>query len=702
MAQAARRYFLRIPSYPLAPPLSLAMGALCGALVWLEPWALLLLIAPLFLRGPGRSGFALAALALLLRGPGIGQDLAPFAGKEVVLSGESWGSLLRTPSGTVYLSSFPPPPDGHLVVQGMLRSPMPTRNPGGFPEDRWLLGQGVAWVFEVEEVVEAKANRPPWEERFRAGVKAGLSQEAGALAEALVLGERRELTSEEDFRAAGLAHVLALSALNVGVVSGILFLLFTPLGRLRYFLPLPILALYIAVAGPLPSLLRAVTMGGLILVILGLGKGRITLLTAWSWALALHLLIAPYALVDLGFLLSYLAVLGMALVLPRLDHPQGWAGWLVASLATTVSAQMLLIPLILDEFHQLPLLGAIANLLGVPLVTSLVPIGFLNGLLGVLGIESSWVAGSFEAIAQILLVWVGLFRQSPQVSWANINPLGYLMYYLALLPLVLALYQKISWRLAIGATTTCAALGVAIARPPQAEIWQLDVGQGDATLIRGSDGIEVLFDSGREYGGPRVVQALRALGVDDLDLLVGTHGDLDHLGGFIEIMKSFPVGTVVLGPSDPSDPLEARVRAVANLHDVKVMEASAGTHLEIGEIDIEFLHPPSFTKADSNERSLVALVTYQKVKLLVTGDLPAEHLAQLEPIDVDILKVSHHGAKNGTTPEVIALFRPEIALIGVGANPYGHPSLSTLETLKSSGVEVRRTDLEGAVQIPLP
>lgn len=702
MAQAARRMLLRIPGYRLAPPLSLALGAASGALFWLEPWALLLGLAPIFLRGPSRVGFSIAFLALLIRGPAIPQELEPFLGQEVVLSGQSLRGFLSTAHGKVYLSEFPPPEDGHLVVRGVLRRPEAARNPGGFPEDRWLLGQGVGQVLEVEEVIRSEQNRPAWEARFRSGIGAGLSPEAKALAEALVVGERQNLTSEEDFRAAGLAHVLALSALNVGVLSGILYLAFSPLGRARYFLPLPLLALYLSVAGPLPSLVRAVAMGGMILVILGMGRGRISLLTAWSWALALHLLAAPYAIVDLGFLLSYLAILGMALVLPRLSQPRGWSGWLVASAATTVSAQVLLVPLILDEFHQLPVVGTIANLIGVPLVTTLVPIGFLNGALGVMGISNDWVSGSFEAVAQILLVWVGLFANSPQVAWGDINPIGYLLYYLAVFPLVLALYQKLAWPWAVGATATCAGLGLAIAQPSPAAVWQFDVGQGDATLIQASGGVEVLFDAGREYGGPRIVQALRALGVDDLDLLVGTHGDLDHLGGFPAILKSFPVGAVVLGPADPSDPLEARIRAIANLRGVPVLEASAGTELEVGDIKIQFLHPPSFTRAISNERSLVGLVEYQGHTLLVTGDLPTSELVQLPALDIDILKVSHHGAKNGTKAELIEQFKPEVALIGVGTNPYGHPSPETLKILQSAGVEVRRTDLEGAIQIPLP
>lgn len=702
MAQAARRMLLKVPGYRLSPPLSLALGAVGGALVWLEPWALLLLLAPLFLRGPARFGFAVAFLALLIRGPAIPQELEPFLGQEVVLSGQSLQGFLGTASGKVYLSAFPPPEDGHLVVKGVLRHPEAARNPGGFPEDRWLLGQGVGQVLEVEEVLRSEHNRPAWEARFRSGIGAGLSPEAKALAEALVVGERQNLTSEEDFRAAGLAHVLALSALNVGVLSGILYLAFSPLGRARYFLPLPLLALYLSVAGPLPSLVRAVAMGSMILVILGMGRGRISLLTAWSWALALHLLAAPYAIVDLGFLLSYLAILGMALVLPRLSQPRGWSGWLMASAATTVSAQILLVPLILDEFHQLPVGGTIANLIGVPLVTALVPIGFLNGALGMMGITSGWVSGSFEAITQILLVWVSLFAHSPQIAWADINPLGYLLYYLAVLPLILALYQKLAWPWAVGATATCAGLGLAIAQPNPAAIWQFDVGQGDATMIQTSEGVEILFDAGREYGGPRVVQALRALGIDDLDLLVGTHGDLDHLGGFSVILKSFPVGTVVLGPADPSDPLEARIRAIANLRGVPVLEASAGTELEVGGTKVKFLHPPSFTRAVSNERSLVGLVQYQNSRILVTGDLPASELVRLAAVNVDILKVSHHGAKNGTTAEVIQKFRPEVALIGVGANPYGHPSQATLKILQSAGVEIRRTDLEGAIRIPLP
>ncbi|RTG95772.1 ComEC/Rec2 family competence protein, partial [Thermus scotoductus] len=323
----------------------LGLGGLLGALVLLHP--LLLALAPLLFlwQGvPALLGFALVlgrGLLLPLPEPPYGVRVeGVFTVREGFTQWE--GHRLR-------LKHFPPLADGVYRLKGYLAPPQPRRNPGGLDERAWLLTQGVRGVFHVEQA-EALAPLPdpraPWRERLTAG----LSPQVGEVVEGLVLGDKRGLEDAYPlFQKAGLAHLLAVSGQNVGYLAATLALL--PLGRWRYLLALLLLPAYLWLAGPSPSLLRASLMAGLSLLGLFLGLGAAGVFQALGLALFLQLLLRPEALLGLGFQLSYLAVLGLALVLPALALPSGARGWLLGGLAASLAAQL---PLIRPLLHPFP------------------------------------------------------------------------------------------------------------------------------------------------------------------------------------------------------------------------------------------------------------------------------------------------------------------------------------------------------------
>ncbi len=188
-----------------------------------------------------------------------------------------------------------------------------------------------------------------------------------------------------------------------------------PLGRWRYLLALLLLPLYLLLAGPSPSLVRASLMAGLSLLGLFLGLGGAGVLQGLGLALFLQVLLRPEAVLSLGFQLSHLAVLGLALVLPALRLPPGPKGYLLGGLAASLAAQAFLVPLLLHRFGFLPLLTPLTNLLALPLVALLVPLGFLKLLLGGL------LAPLVEPLAQGLLALAAWAAQGPPSAW-EISP----------------------------------------------------------------------------------------------------------------------------------------------------------------------------------------------------------------------------------------------------------------------------------------
>lgn len=683
-------------------PLALGGGALLAALTQLSPWLSALLL--LGVRLPGRLRFgALAGFALVLvRIWSLGDPWAGQIGVGQQLEGNIVDGFLKTSRGQVYVRHFPRLEDGYYRLAGHLERPEGRRNPGGFDQRAWLRGLGVGAVFHVEQVVSFRAAKAGLRDGFRRRLEAGLSPAPAALAVALTLGERRDLGEiYNEFQRSGLAHALALSGLNVAILAGCLLVLFYPLGRFRYLAVLAVMLGYLAITGPFPSLVRAVIMAAVALVGLFLGKGKVEVFPLLGWSLLLHLVYEPYAIFSLSFQLSYLAVLGMAVVLPRIPKPRGVWGWVSAAFATTLAAQLFLIPLLVQQFHRLPLVSPLANLFVLPLLNLLVPLGFLKLFLGGL------LAVAFEFFAKITLALVRLFAAGPQLAWGEAGVAGSALYFLGVLPLLLALYQKVSWRRAGVLAATAALAAMAPTMVPRAELWQLDVGQGDASLVRLPSGVEILVDGGRDWAAGRVISALWALGIQELDVVVATHPDADHVGGLPQVLREVRVGTLVVGPRKPGDPLDDGLRRAASERHIRVLEAGRGSALQVGGARLDFLGPGAADVAraqaegDDNYQSLVFVLDWAASSLLFTGDAPQGVEESWRWRKVDVLKVGHHGSARSTGESLLARFQPKVAVIGVGRNPFGHPSAVVLRRLQQHGVVVRRTDLEGAVRIPL-
>ena len=678
----------------MIPVYALALGALAAALLGF-PLGLLsfpaLFLLPPSARAPAALGALLVFASLLMRpDPWQGR-----IGQRTVLEGPYLRGILHAPEGPIHPRLFPRPKTGRIRVEGRIVRPEGPRNPGELDRRRWLLGKGVR-----AELADARLLSWRPLEGLRAEAESrlsrGLSPPVAGLARALVLGEREALAEAEAFRRAGLGHLLALSGLHVGFLLGFLLVLLAPLGQVRYPLVLAVLAGYLALAGPSPSLVRAALMAAAVLLPVAFGRGQPALLPALALALAVQLVLWPWAVWDLGFRLSYLAVAGLGVILPPLYRPLaraplGLRGILGGVLAT-LAAQAATLPLLLDAFGRVSLLSPVANLLALPLAAAFVPLGFLK-LMG-LGL----VAPGLELTGRALLEVAKAFAGAPALTWGAIGPSGFMLYYLALAALVLALWSRLPWRRAAVVALLAAALALLPRAFPALEVWQLDVGEGHATLLRAPGEVEVLLDAGPRWAAGRVLRALRALGVDDLDLLVLTHPDRDHAGAAPEILRTHPVGAVLTSPEYPEDD---PALVAARLSGVPHLVAAYGDRVRLGPLVLEVWHPRVPAPPGDNAKSLVVRARWRGRAVLVLGDLPRRFEDGLPALPADVLVASHHGAENGTGEAILKKARPRVVLIGVGKNPFGHPSPKTIQRALAVGAEVHRTDLEGALCVRL-
>jgi competence protein ComEC len=232
----------------------------------------------------------------------------------------------------------------------------------------------------------------------------------------------------------------------------------------------------------------------------------------------------------------------------------------------------------------------------------------------------------------------------------------------------------------------------------------IDVGQGDSILVKAGDKA-MLVDGGRQSAGPKLASYLKGQGITSIDVIVSTHPHADHIGGLLTILKEFPVKRVVdSGIVHPSQTYESYLRLIDQLN-IPYTVAEAGQTIDLGpDVMVKVLAPPSpYIKGGVNENSIVLRVARGNVTFLLMGDagIPEERylMASGYGLRSDVYKVPHHGSRHSDSASFISLVRPEISVIEVGPNKYGHPAPRTLSMLRDAGSAVYRTDRNGNIVV---
>lgn len=234
---------------------------------------------------------------------------------------------------------------------------------------------------------------------------------------------------------------------------------------------------------------------------------------------------------------------------------------------------------------------------------------------------------------------------------------------------------------------------------PELKVHYIDVGQADATLFQYGEHT-ILFDIG-DWRGNEVVNYLNSQGVSQLDLVIGSHPDADHIGQLEDVMTNFSVGEVWLSGNDSTSAtfqrgLEAVLKSGADYH-----EPRTGEEFEIGAMNLKVLYPESISGA-SNEESISVLFTYGDMEFLFTGDADTSGEKDMMnsgiSIDADFLQLGHHGSNTSSSSSFINAVNPEVAIYSAGAdNSYGHPHAEVVTRIKNAGIELYGTDVHGTI-----
>ncbi len=564
------------------------------------------------------------------------------------------------------------------------------------------------------------------------------SEMSSAIVTAILIGDRAGLDDEVErqLQIAGTYHVLAISGGNIAILSGLLILVLR-LSGLRPWANLVIagvLVAYAGIASAESSVVRATIMATAYFVA-RLGDLRVSAADTLMVAAVLIVAVAPLAVHDIGFILSFGATLGLlvaATTWPALRSQPWWRRICLQLFVASLSAEAVLLPVAARAFSRVTFAGLVLNFAAIPLMTvaqlSGLGVVLIAPLSGSLARTSGFIA---HQAARGLVSSAGLVTWLPELVVRTPPPsiVTMLWYYGALIGWLAARHmrrqrgtaarslRRIQHAAGIGLVS--ALLWILLApsldgRAATLLVKVLDVGQGDSAMVRLPDGRTVLVDTGGspmpgafDIGARVVAPALWAAGVRRLDYLAITHGDPDHMGGAISVVRDFRPTEIWQGvPVPRHQPTRALKAETLSVH-AGWRTLVAGDALESGRAAINVWHPPvpDWERVKvRNDDSLVFDIRLGDLSFVFTGDIGSavEHdlLPRIVPAKIRILKVPHHGSLTSSSEDFLRALRPDVAIFTVGRhNRFGHPHPTVLARYRRLGIQIFRTDEDGMVTV---
>jgi len=622
---------------------------------------------------------------------------------------------------------------GDLIkLQGDLKPPRKPGNPGEFDYPAYLNQQGIYYNLTVKKsselsLINSESGVLKWVDLFRYRAEQLTQQvlpaQESSVLLGMLLGGREGMEEEQytDFQKTGIVHLFSVGGLHVGFLL-VLVAWLTSLARVsrrgKIIAGIAVLLVYgTMVAWPSP-VIRAVSMGILGLVAYYSGREN-SMLNALAISGVVILLINPASLVNLSFQLTILATWGLVYLFPFLRDRFPYKGWAWDMVLIPICAELAVLPLVAYHFNLLSPISILTNIL----------ITYLSGGAVILGFIAFFLASIVPSLAALFLYPAGLFIEVILfiVRWAKLVPgafiwvatpaIGMVILYYAALSIGILSFRKNSYRrYFVPAIALILIFIVSLLVPARyydrgvLEIVFIDVGQGDAVLLKSPRGKFVLVDGGGsqlyDVGSKTVLPYLHRRGIRYLDMVVNTHPDIDHLKGLESVVGEIQAAYLGLPESIINCKEYQKLKGFAADKSIPIVPLRTGQLINLEEdIEIKVLHPDckSYSGNQFNQESVVLQVEYGDFSAILSGDIPAEVMPEVlneAEIPTILVKVPHHGSKGSLCPGFYQKLRPRYAVISVAENnPFGHPHQSVLDVLAREGIKVLRTDQDGAVVV---
>ncbi len=653
-------------------------------------------------------------------------------------------ALVRTPAFSLFeLGDV-------LEIEGTLETPAEI---DGFDYQAYLLRRGITSIANYPEITLRGHQTQGGLQRMMARVRSGISRDLAlalpephaSLASGILLGDGGSMPEElrRDMAATGTAHLVAVSGQNVSILAAMIIAAFAWLigRRPAAAMALVVITGYAMIVGAQPSVVRAAIMGGLYVVAIATGRQH-TAPIGLGIAAALMTAVDPQVVHEVSFQLSFAATFGLVVLAPPLSRHMlagaahlglanaPWSRAVSDMFAVSLTASLFTLPISAIAFGRISLVSPVANLLIAPAFLAVAATSAAAAaLVAVLPAAQSLAAWTAWPATEYMVRMAGWFASLPLASVGT----GGIASAETAIPFYASLLTFTAWiarrpvddeparQAPIPAARLVPAIGLAgmmaivivVAWPAlspdqgaRVSVTTLDVGQGDALLIEDLAGHRVLVDGGPSGEALRAALG-RQLPFDGrrIDLVVLTHVQADHVAGLLDVLDYYDVPAVLDSTAASESAVKQAWAARLSQSGATVTTASRGQRIELAGAVLQVLAPDDSARSKGlgvNDHSTVLRLTAGRISFLMTGDLGAggEHLLMRsgQSIDVDVLKVGHHGSRSSSSPEFLARVTPRVSLISVAdGNPHGHPAPEVLQRL--DGSLIYRTDERGDITI---
>jgi len=621
-----------------------------------------------------------------------------------------------------------------LFLSGKAQSFEPAGNAGEFDQLEYYRARGIDFCLKSARILKDSSSYNLRKEYlFRLRQKLEIvyervfpDKQAGVM-KAMILGSASELDSEikGEYQKSGIAHLLVISGQHISMIGLGLYMLLGRIGfhkKIAAILSLLIMIQYGTMTGMGSSTQRAVVMFG-VLLLAELSKRSYDMITAMAFTAVIILFWQPLQVFQPGFQLSFGAVMGIGLLYPTLFKIFSIKNKIFSLVLSSFSIFFFTLPILMFSYSSIPTYSILLNLIVVPLMTFLLPLGI--SLIPAFCC-STFFAEILSYPCRFILILYHLVCSVNAVVPGNTIVTGrpelyqIIIFYAGILALILIFEYQGSVQLILALTLLTMIL---VWRSPVAcNITMIDVGQGDCILIE-AEGKSFLIDGGSssksKVGQYKIIPALKALGISELDAIIVTHGDKDHMSGIPELLSFHEEGGgiwirhMILPDFLGQD--EEGCKELANLAlkaEIPVSYIQKGDRICSGELEFICLNPDKTTVfEDSNSASIAFFMEYRELQALFTGDITGEGERKLvkelkkmkesgKNISLDYLKVAHHGSQSSTPEELLKLTSPKAAFISVGENnSYGHPHKELLDRLNQLDGAVYSTSECGQIRV---
>lgn len=606
------------------------------------------------------------------------------------------------------------------------------RNPGGFNVAEWLESKGIQGTgFLTEVLIRApdsdKLRWIWWRARVHERIEQIVSDEYQPILKAILLGDKSGLenTTKTEFSRAGLSHVMAVSGMHVGFILMPIWILIPLFWSSKTGRPIGlmvIIGILLGYAG-LTGFSSSVSRASITAALLAFGKlfqqNRDSVNTTGVAALVI-VVYNPGSMFQIGFQLSFCAVLVILVLAPVLadllpkDIRFSWKGTFIQFIGISTMVQFGLFPILATTFGEFSIAGPVANMLGVPLTQLLflwsmlaLPLSFL------IPAFDSWIMIPSEWIAHGLLLVAG-FVGNQDWAWVKVHSMpemlsGIWVMLIGLLGSVLVPELRWKWLALVLGMLLLSGVSEKIqaGRGQELEVRVLDVGQGDATIVRCPSGKVVMVDAGvwapgYDSGKSVILPELKAMGVQRIDAVILSHPHGDHVGGMLSLLENIEVGRIYQSDFEYGSGLFRGYMLAAERVGAQVVRVERGDVVrECDEAPFLVLHPGDDEYgSDPNAWSVVVKLVYGQTSFLFTGD--AEEVAEDEMVKrfglslkSDWLKAGHHGSKTSSGDEFLSRVGAEHIVVSLAyKNRYKHPHQIATERLLARSPKIKYTSLD--------